>query len=903
MAREAESKAQHPHLLPITSGDESKIRRGLNEQLSQHADPDSPLLCRVAHISALNPAFGMTSNHVASPQLSPTNCDSENPASRRSLRDAGTVGAGNVKVKRNHKSSDRLHRLGGGTGTTSSTQLSSKRSKSQTSLAPMNNGIITSPTRSSSKAGKKRSSVRRGASEPHGLAEEGWTSASAESETTHMSRTNSPDRLFARKKTLIDSTDVVNGGGEKHEDKDEDEGLTIGVNRHNRGKILQRQPSAPGSNRREGSSSSMVTVKAPVVPGITRSDTSSLLVGVQDRHEVPREARPITERQEQSAVSAAAPSTQNSIAPRLLDASKRISFEETLPSDAASSQAGAHTSMVGQASPLRGQRTTSPLSQSRATKGSGVNQSDAPRHGHLRLSSSASSKTVTGSSASISSRLSVRARPHSFMHLEHHGAAPPMLSMHNALAGHLGALYESQPAFDGAPPSRPSMGSGVPSASGPVESIAQESNAHNLRRKASISSQGSAITLPAGFTTIGDASKSPAGRESLPLVGSRGQSVTDSAQSPSVWERKRAESTKSLTAADAAKLAAKLRRARDAIDEQLSLSAGGGSAFVGGNGRQFDGKQAKPVISIFEKEQERRGNPVAVTVASSSVFSPNFTRAIAHQQSPEQEEGARRATAFRISLANQIKAIRYVGMYGLSGPPIEKNPLNDALLAPSFDGDEFEASWAPALANAAGLGARSFFRFGGAQGSGAESGAGCSSEFFVDRTPFQDPTLAFSGSAAVNGPNATPVHLIHGLTAISPEPFPLDATDAPSFHPSQCEDGHDQQQMVMSQQGVHGLTADPATLRAIALTSQVLSTHRSHSMTRRFFNPMNEALNRLLRASVRYRSLHGGRQSSGEAVSGLRTVPSSPRGKSSSVGSHPLSERTSSAGRYAPGRS
>ncbi|CAO1613591.1 unnamed protein product [Parajaminaea phylloscopi] len=902
----------------------------------RHGSASSTTSNPVRRQNALNPAFGMTTSTDAGPSRSPHNDGSTHTANgRRPSRDAGSAMAGS-KVKRNHKSSDRLHRLGGGgTGSSSSTHLAGKRSKSHTNLAQGNDTAAHAHAQSSSNQGKghkkKASSGRRGGSGSRAAAEEeGWTSASAESETPEASRSSSPQQGIAalaiedepphengkppwsaKGDTAAaakhqDPSEDGDGNADGDEDGDEDEGLTIGVHRNSRARGMQRLPSSRSDAKRDGSSSSTATARAHVVnPGITRSDTSSTLVGVVGREES-REAPQETQLQQ----SAGSPDP-HAVAVHSYP-TQRTNSDDTLAVKMPSSEVAARTVSSPPVTPSVTDKTPdSQLQQRVGHEGPASLGATAPRHGHLRVSSSASNRTVTGSPASISSKMSARSRPHSLLPREHHAAAPPMLSIHNALAGNLGALQEDQQTFPVASPSKRKASFGVhPSASEPFSLTAHGGDGDRLRRKASISSQTSVITLPAGQAIVGGTNASAAGRKSLSGTNAAGtEQGGEGSQSPSGWERRRTESTRSLTAGDAARLAAKLRQARDAIDEQRGLVAGKGSSAAASNGRPLDGRQSKPVISIFGKAHEMRGKPLAVTVASSSVFSPDFTRAVA-QQSESSRGQTRQPLTSRPSQQGQArtKAIRYVGNYGLSGPPIEKTPLNDALLAPSFDGDEFEASWAPALANAAGLGARSFSRTRG----GTEAGGGhvdpYSSGFLEDGTPFQDPALAFGGSAAVNGPNATPVHLIHGLTAISAEPFPLDAADAPSFQQSQYGEGYDPHS-AMLHGGGHGLMADPGTLRAIALTSQVLSTHRSHSMTRRFFDPMTEGLDRAFRASSRgvllansTSSTSSNRPNSGGAVGGRKTAPSSPRGSGSGgPGSHPLSGRTNSASKLRQG--
>ncbi len=99
-------------------------------------------------------------------------------------------------------------------------------------------------------------------------------------------------------------------------------------------------------------------------------------------------------------------------------------------------------------------------------------------------------------------------------------------------------------------------------------------------------------------------------------------------------------------------------------------------------------KYKKPVVSTFVKNSVAEA-PQAIEVQASSVYSKLFAQAHDSQESDDLHK----------------RMIRYVMGYGISGPPIEKSRLSDALLGPSLDMADFESSWAPALAHAAGLGA------------------------------------------------------------------------------------------------------------------------------------------------------------------------------------------------------
>lgn len=699
------------------------------------------------------------------------------PDTRRPPKEVGSSAIGSSRVKRHGKSSDRLHRLGGGN---SSTHLhGGKRSKSHTQLAAAGGGPTaqTTPKKQKKKGGAGSAvaaTTTAGGTQGRGYDEEddgsddvdetGWTSAA---DSTHRSVEQSPAISPDEGGAVLQRN-----GHHRSEDEDDEEDEDDGVLVMGRGK---KRPPQQASKQHQQTS----TDAAQQPPSMTRTDTSATLV--------------------------ADPASTTS-----------VSSNATTTRDATQSSSPPSTSSTRPSAPDSPSQVSSQVSAATPRRQSGS--------GHLRISSSASNRTLTGSIRSMSSRTSLR--PPSMMCRDN--LAAPMLSTHNALAGQLGSQQERRQDDDRfvAATARP-------------------------KRHASLG-------IPPSASEPWQLSERARPQSGLP-PGSSSELHDEPTDSTTERDRRRTESTRSLTAADAAKLAAKLRQARDAMDASGVVGMGrtgsssGGGASGGGyaaSGGATSGQAGwtrsalpnKPVASIFAKEQERRGKPVAVTVDASSVYSSDFTRAVLANS--KQRSGSKLAAA--AATASDSASIRYVGLYGLGGPPIEKTPLNDALLAPSFDGDEFEASLAPALANAAGLGAADLRR--------GMHATGTSSELIEDGTPFHDPTMGFSGSAAVNGPNATPVHLIHGLTAISPEAFPLDPADAPSL-----ETDHRMP-----------LLADPATLRAIALTSQVLSTHRSHSMTRRYFDPMREGLDRSMRPG---RAKSGGGNSNKMGNRGSMSTP------------------------------
>lgn len=642
-----------------------------------------------------------------------------------------------------------------GAGGGSSTHLASKRSKSYTQVQQAD------PSKSNGQGGKGKKSKRRGGTasqddDAEKVDEEGWTSASA---------AGTPDASISNSPAGSDQDD-------DQDDDDQDQGLVIASKR--------KEPfSAPATSSKQASPGSRAQHEFPKV-----SD---------DQHT------------SQAADHSTALQATSSVPPRLTEHS-RTSSEDTL---------GKNSNSEAPRTPEPATPTDPPASTSRDQLTELRRPTPLRVQGHERASSSASAKTLTGGShafadgspASFSSRMSLRSRTLSLKPRDSLAPAPPMLSTENAMANSLApaddAAYALSPVHLSRRQSRTEL---------PDNDLWRGLDEHGKRqRQSSIGSVNSYNTLPIP-------QRDPSSSSSR-IPSSTTDGHLERYRQRTLSSQGGGGNTNSLTAADAAKLAAKLRQARDAMDEHHSQSGGLTSRVAAlAAHASSDGKYLKPITSTFSKDQERIGKPVAVAVTPKSVFARGFT--IAHQPNNDESKLASR------------QHIRYVARFGLSGPRIEKSSLNEALLAPSFDGDEFEASWAPALANAAGLGSRS-----------SRFSQGLTSEAIEDGIPLHDTAM---GSAAVNGPNATPVHLIHGLTTTTTEPFPLDPADTPNFDYDQA---------------ATTFTADPATLRAIALTSQMLSTHRSHTMTRRYYDPIRESIERCSRstnAGAKYASLSAG---------------------------------------------
>ena len=464
---------------------------------------------------------------------------------------------------------------------------------------------------------------------------------------------------------------------------------------------------------------------------------------------------------------------------------------------------------------------------------------------HHRVSSSASNRTLRSSMPMPASPSSVRSRSsvmssRFLLPREPQAAAPPMLDTHNALAGRLGARHEDRGDMLAplAGPSRSgrSVSAMTSSTSAPVGLDQQQHGSLDSR----YNSVGRAGTSKGAHSTLAAPSPSSSAAHAGSATLGHG-SQQRSAKDSTAAERRRTTSTQSLTAADAAKLAAKLRLARDSMDDHALGGYGSNQRGAQGYNPRLE-KYKKPVVSTFVKDAAT-DVPQAVEVQANSVYSKLFAQA---HDSQEGRESHRRM-------------IRYVMGYGISGPPFEKSRLSDALLGPSLDMADFESSWAPALAHAAGLGA-------------------------AVQPPIQTEygLVTPDAPAAAGGPNSTPLHLLHGLTTTSPDPFPLDPTDVPALQEDpDVFDSH----AVSSQLGQNPIQlVDPGLIRAIAITTHAIATHRSHVVTRRYADPMREGLERVVRSSGRYVP-HTGKTGSSVPNSpqvssrwGRKTAPNSPVG-------------------------
>ncbi|KIS69915.1 uncharacterized protein UMAG_02429 [Mycosarcoma maydis] len=699
---------------------------------------------------------------------------------------------------RRGKSTDRLQR-----SRDSSSHLSGKRSKSYTHLGmTADDGTAARRRKATSKKGKSQRTE----------AEDGWTSASAENTPSDRSADASPSSSPG------------------------DEGLVLGIKKRPanptqtatknpkttlpdpKKEPFPQLPDTPRASARvlepeNGYRTHETTSSKPVAPPaqLDRQDTSKTLVGGRNDDAVAAE---VASRQ-------AAPSRVMAETDSLDPRSSLVKLE------------------VSPSSAKTGYRTAAPL------------ELDPANHArHQRVLSNASNRTLRSSMPAVSSPSSVRSKSSVLSNRfplfsrEAQAAAPPMLDTHNALAGRLGARHEDRGDLL-APMVGPSRGAQSVSAmtsstSAPV-GLDQLPHASLVNRSNTLHKAGSSSALNSSAATslsLSSVSQKATGTVGYGLQQQQQQQQEGRSAQETANDRRRTASTQSLTAADAAKLAAKLRLARDSMDDH---GLGGyGSAQRGAQGYNPRLEQyKKPVVSTFVKNDASEA-PQAIEVQANSVYSKMFSQA---HDSQGGDDGGRRM-------------IRYVMGYGISGPPIEKSQLSDALLGPNLDLADFESSWAPALAYAAGL--------------GAAVPRGMQTKYALV-TP--------EAPAAVGGPNSTPLHLIHGLTTTSPEPFPLDPTDVPALQ---------EEADVFESRPVSELASiqlvDPGLIRAIAVTTHAIAVHRSHVVTRRYADPMRQALERVVRSSGRYVAnckTRVGNNTLGSAVAsrwGRKSAPSSPAG-------------------------
>ncbi|KAJ1044807.1 hypothetical protein NDA10_002814 [Ustilago hordei] len=685
------------------------------------------------------------------------------------------------KATRRNKSTDRLHR-----SRDSSTHLSGKRSKSYTHL-----GMTADDT-----TARRRKGGNRKAKNQRPEAEDGWTSASADNTPSDHSAEASPSS------------------------SPEDEGLVLGIKKR------------PAKLEQISTSTSLTAPKKetfPQPPDTPRA-SAKMLEPENSRNTTPERRTAAAETRADPPITASATtgtsSSQHAAPPAQLtreDTSRTLVGHET--NEDRSAVAGRSTtddqewsSRATSEAPSLEQSLSSlklvafPEQENPPSRNGSASLDPAGQTRHHRVSSSASNRTLRSSMPMASSPSSIRSRSSALsgrfplFSRETQSAAPPMLDTHNALAGRLGARHEDRGDLLApmAGPSRTgrSVSAMTSSTSAPVGLDQQQvgsldSRSHMLSKTVTDKGLHSSVGAP---SPLSSATQSAAGTLGY---GSQQRSAKDP-----VADRRRTASTQSLTAADAAKLAAKLRLARDSMDDHGLGGYGSTQRGAQGYNPRLE-KYKKPVVSTFVKNTSSE-SPQAIGVQANSAYSKLFAQAHDSQEGGESDR----------------RMIRYVMGYGISGPPIEKSRLSDALLGPSLDMADFESSWAPALAHAAGLGA-------------------------AVPPPIQTEygLVTSEAPAAAGGPNSTPLHLIHGLTTTSPDPFPLDPTDVPALQ--EDADVFDTQPVSQLAQNPIQLV-DPGLIRAIAITTHAIAVHRSHIVTRRYADPMREGLERVVRSSGRY---------------------------------------------------
>ncbi|KAK0541226.1 hypothetical protein OC842_000059 [Tilletia horrida] len=318
--------------------------------------------------------------------------------------------------------------------------------------------------------------------------------------------------------------------------------------------------------------------------------------------------------------------------------------------------------------------------------------------------------------------------------------------------------------------------------------------------------------------------------------------------------------------AEASLLAAKLRLSRSTSLEGSRNDTTSLDVRPGGSSSQRSSFYGTAGSTSYNGSQD-----FARAVTSDDVFAPGFTRVVHAAENgetlPDLAPGDSSLSARSRSRSGSYGTkgkqpaepvlVRYVLPYGLSGPAVEKNALNEALLAPAFEVGASE----PTLANSLGrsssgqtatTSARHSVGYVAAQhaaqqmmyaAQGAAGGAG----LHPGSMPMNE--WMFNGgmgsTVPLAGPNAVPLHLVHGLTSTSSEDYPLDTAELAAYETGLSGNTqnlmgleHDMDSMNLYQQSHH--LVDPSTLRAIALTSQAVAVYRTHTVTRRFRDPFRE---------------------------------------------------------------
>lgn len=723
-----------------------------------------------------------------------------------------------------NKSSDRLHRIGGGSSNTNLAH--SKRSKSYSQIM---NATGQSATKSKMRRGKSdgQQTTREETED-----EEGWTSADQTTDTDISANSRSHD----------DDSD----------EEEADEGLTFGK-KNDKGK--EKAVAKTYEGFQIGNAGNKTSSEQTNSSNIVQPDSTPL-------------ARPVVP-------------TDDEPTPLITPQSVGLQGIESATQD--------RNAQHGRQPSNKAVAVNSAEGASHA-----ISPSPAEARPPLlsRHASSASTHTLTGSRDDVrgatSSPMSTRSarKRMSLLPRESSVYAPPQLSTEYAFAGGrhgsegIGGREKGRNVYHRSSDSNLGMGMFVsPSDSSQLHDRTSESTPHyrfgatetmERRRKSSVSSSRSSyINLPGVAPTLGTVSHDSIKAESTGAQTSRaleamqrasvGAANSISTQSAFSLPHDREQARRSQSSesgkgtnvsptgtgpSEAARLASKLRMTRgksgDDINGEKSMPSTASQMLANSGTKYFmgikgDGPTAislarynKPIISVFVNRQDDFKSAEEV-VEKGSLFDENFTRAsVGHPKIPEQdEEGEDRGK--RVSSRDNSgtvtpsdgKSVRYVMEYGLSGPAIQKTQTIQALLSTCIDNDEFESSFAPALANAAGLGDSGSHERGISAGTylgqGESAGLG-------------------SGGIYINGPNATPLHFIHGLTNTNDSPFPLDESEM---------NGRASEHAMLENSGQDGEYVDAKNLRAVALTWAALNATKNHIVTRRYVDPMRESIQRV----------------------------------------------------------
>lgn len=251
--------------------------------------------------------------------------------------------------------------------------------------------------------------------------------------------------------------------------------------------------------------------------------------------------------------------------------------------------------------------------------------------------------------------------------------------------------------------------------------------------------------------------------------------------------------------------------------------------------RHHTDKGSKPVVSRFSEptqsasaaslERSRRltssgafhglngslGRVVSVDVPPSSVFSASFVDRVQHHIDMDAPPTERDRMQHR-----------YLLDYGLSGPPIDCATLSQAELTPCRESGVFLEEHEQA-------------------------------RNWHSTAPRR--MLLVPDSTTTLGPNMIPFHFIHALTSTLDHALALDHAEVPamaSLLPGVSERLDDECDPTLtsspsSREGAHYI--DNISMRAIAYTAQAVSVQRSHTVTRRFADPLKSSLGRVVRLS------------------------------------------------------